>query len=67
MMIGWPSWLCSCSVMVRATMSVPLPAENGTMIQIGFDGHVCATALPGRVESTSANAGNPKRRMHASL
>ena len=51
--IGWPSCAESCSATVRATMSVPLPAVNGMMIRIGFDGQVCAVA-PARPISTAA-------------
>ena len=36
--IGWPMLLLMASPMVRAMMSVPLPAVNGTMNLIGLLG-----------------------------
>jgi hypothetical protein len=38
MMMGWPMLLPMASPMVRAMMSVPLPAVNGTTNRIGLDG-----------------------------
>src|SRR5216117_3196232 len=53
MTIGCPSWGESLSDTVRAMMSVPLPGVNGTMILIGFAGHVCACAPTCRAQSAS--------------
>src|SRR5215510_15755395 len=77
MMMIWPNWVESCSVTMRATMSVPLPGLNGTITRIGFDGqggavgvwaagarpvvNVCAVALPETATSAMAKADNPQR------
>src|SRR4051812_13954961 len=41
---GWPSDFRICSATMRARMSEPPPAGNGTIMVTGFDGKPCACA-----------------------
>src|SRR5262245_8882804 len=49
--IGWPSCGDRCSNTTRGTMSVVLPAPNGTITRRGFDGQLCAAAGSARAAS----------------
>src|SRR5262245_8576896 len=60
MTIDWPTCADTCSNTVRGTMSVALPAANGTITRIGRVGHDCARAtnasntMTGAATSTAA-------------
>src|SRR4051812_30182061 len=55
--IGCPSRGPSRCATVRAMMSVPPPAGNGTTSWIGFCGHgACAATVAGTVESAAAHS-----------
>src|SRR4051794_18411743 len=42
----WPSPLLKCSARIRLVRSAAPPGGKGTTMRIGFDGNVCAEAMP---------------------
>ena len=57
----WPSAFSSSAAVTRVTWSVEPPADQGTMMVIGFDGFHCAAAANEARASAAATATRTKR------
>ena len=61
--IGWPSALLTCGSMMRARLSVPPPAPNGTTRRIARVGYDCAKAGATHAQITAATQNDSFSRM----